>query len=370
MPKGQSPSLATVVASLQKTFGPRSVIQAKGENDPRRVPIGVFHLDRILGGGLPINRPIHIGGHKAAYKTTMALKAFVNYQMLCGVCFLHDHLCQCKGGPTKKKLVYVDVERALNEEHSVRIGIDPSRLFIAKPDYGEEACEVTESLLEVPEVGGVIFDSLAAIKGKVEVENGYLDSIARGIRAQLISRLMRALITIADDPDNPRLVIIINHLLPQQKGLGDYYPGGETQLYFSSVVLKFWTKNRKRYEISKEGEESEADFGETEGKKVRDIPEAKKQEIGFLIERSKVSRENIAGEFKMFLEEEQGVRFGDADDWNSVFLYGQRQGKVYLNDNSQWQADGMVETFQTQKALMQFWKERPEVFAAFKLTLK
>ena len=366
----RSPSFEAVLEGLQKKFGARSVLKATGKEETRRVPTGVFHLDRILGGGLPVNRIIHISGHKASYKTTRALKALVNYQMLCGACFFHDHLCQCPSGPVKKKLVYVDVERAANEKHFARIGIDTDRLYISRPDYGEQACEIAETLLEIPETGAMIFDSLAALRGKDEEETSYIDGLSRGTRAKLIARLYRALISIADDPENPRLVICINHLLPNQKAMGaDILPGGETQLYLSSIALRFWTKTRIKHEILRDGEEGEVGY-EGMGKKViKEVTEAKKQDMGWLIDRSKVSRENVSGEFKMFIEEEPGVRFGDADDWASVFLYGQMLGKIHTGEAAKWKVSGIGEEFQTQKAVMQFWKDHPELYATFKREL-
>ena len=361
-----SPLMTKIGNSLQAKFGQHAFYRATGQFDPRRIPTGIFALDRYLGGGVPVNRITLINGWKATYKSLRATKIIANYQMRCSRCLMLDAMCTCSEGILKRFVYYNDVEKRSNESHMVRAGVNPDTLIMGQPLYGEEACEVTEEVAKSGEVGLIVVDSLAALAGKDEIESGYTDSISRGIRARLIARMCRALISLINRAKNPCTVIAINHLLPLQNGAGSYLPGGDTQKYLSTVVLNFSPLARERTKVSKEGEENTVKFDANRKPILEEKTGVKKQKMSWLIEHSAICPENISGEFMMFLEEEDGVRFGDADDWLTVFLYGQQAGLIEQNEKEAWVVEGIEGAFKTQKAIFDIWKNDPVAFATFK----
>ena len=330
-----SPSFLKISEEINKSY-PGSFRKLSGAPDSRRIPTGVFALDARLGGGVPVNRVTLVCGHKACFKTSVALKIVRNFQERCGACLLLHENCQCTEDVARPTIaVFIDSEHALNEEHTIRFGIDPERFYLVRPPHGEAACEYVEKLAKVPDVGVIIFDSLASIVPSEELKKSFAQSPSRGLRARLINRLMRSLIVNIDSVSSPRTVIMLNHILPMQDGKGDYLPGGETQKYLSSVVIKLWLAERKRIVLSKGGDEQETEFDEDSGraKKVEKV-EPRKQPMGFLIEHSKVSAENLSGEFILWLEEFGNVRYCDTDDMRAVFLYAQSAGMTEKSGNN------------------------------------
>lgn len=362
-----SPAFIKLRDRISKDY-PNAFRPSTGLSDTRRVSTGIFIIDRLLGGGLPVNRISLICGHKAVFKSTLAEKIVAEYQSVCNRCFLLPALCRCPDGPLKLMAVYEDIEKALDEGYMARMGVDisPERFHLLRPPYGELACEYTTELAKTPEVGLIIIDSLAGLVPLDEIEEGYSDSLARGLRARLVARMMRALVAICDSPV-PRVVVMINHLLPGQKtgGFGappDILPGGETQKYFSSVVLKLWTVDKLRLSVGKDGEEKVDEFGKP--KQVKVAP--KKQRIGFLVEHSKISPDNISGEYALWLEEHDNVRLGDSDDWSTVFAFCQKNGLV-TEQGSHYLFNG--QKFSSQKAVMESWQTDRLAFRAIQRQL-
>lgn len=350
-----SPLFLKFKEKIEKNY-PGAFRPSTGLSDKRRIPTGIFVIDRLLGGGMPVARLIIICGHKATYKSTLAQKIIVGYQSVCNRCFLYPQDCQCPDGVLRLMAIYNDIEKTLDEGHMKRLGIDisPERFHLLRPAYGELACEYTQELAKTPEVGLVIVDSLAALVPLDEVEEGYTKDLARGLRARLMNRMIRVLVTLCDSPV-PKTVVMINHLLPNQKTPGDYLPGGETQKMLSTVTLKQWTTEKQMFEVAKDGEEKVKKFGAKSEEKVG----AKKQKVGFLIEHSKISPDNISGEYSLFLEDEEHIRMGDSDDWKSVFFFCQKEGLI-TEVGSSYVFEG--ERYNTQKAIIEHWQQDPVFF--------
>ena len=340
-----SPSFLAIQKELNDKYG--TVFRQIGQVDRRRLPTGVFNLDYCLGGGLPVNRVILICGHKACYKTILALKTIKSYQSLCNFCFESISNCSCGGqfsldrdeeiiisGPLKT--VYIDTEHALDPALPLRLGINPENFYIFDPPHGEAACQYAEKFARIPEVGIIVTDSLAALVPEDELEKGYFDKMAQSLRSRLIARMYRALITHLNKSGYPpRLAIAINHLLPNRGGYGDILPGGETQKYLSSVVLKLQIIRKQYISIDKKGEEvlEEEEDSDEPKRAVKlvdpDASKIRKQPIRFIVEHSKVSPDLMKGEFEIFLGEDRDIRFGDTDDFNAVYY---RASKIGLTD--------------------------------------
>ena len=214
--RASSPSFLAIKQEVEKSYGP--ILRPIQASDQRRIPTGPFTLDWCLRGGMPARRLWLSIGHKGCYKTSLTLIMAAAYQRRCSTCLILRELCQCENGPTTSEVVFIDAERALDEDHAIRLGIDPQHFSLFRPPHGEAACEYAEKLSRAPEVGLVIVDSLAALVSESELEAGYMDPVARGLRARLISRMMRALINHIDCPTTPKFGVMLNHILPSQDG--------------------------------------------------------------------------------------------------------------------------------------------------------
>ena len=257
--------------------------------------------------------------------------------------------------------VYIDVEHALDEAYLERLQVDPKRFYILRPPHGEAACEYAEKFARADEVGMVVVDSLAALGSSAELEAGYFDSQTRAQRAKLIARLFRALITHFDGT-KPRLGIMLNHLMPNVNGRpGTYLPGGVEQRYLSSVILQLWTMDKSKSRINLEEipeDEAKLDAVGADGEKAR------KSDVGFLVEHSKVSPENVAGEFNLYTrgDPSKGIRYGDTDDIDVLFSWCVRLG-IAEQKSLKWKLRGNGLTFGSQKAVHTHWRENPQEYA-------
>lgn len=373
-----SSAFTKILAEVEQAYG--SILRPARKGEQRRLPTGVFNIDYCLKGGLPINRISLISGHKACYKTTLALKAVRQYQSRCGYCFDMKEDCRCGHTDRPYIAIFIDCEHALNENHVERLGVElgEDRLWIFKPPHGEAACEYAERFANTPEVGMIIIDSLAVLVPETELESGYFDKMSRSLRARLIARMFRALAYSLDNPDRPRVFIALNHLLPSQSGPGDLLPGGEEQKYLSSLVIRLWTAKKKYLVLNKKGEEEEEDEEESKKKVIKEEEPTKlrKQHIGFMIEHSKVSPDMLKGEFELFLGEDPGknIIFGDTDDYDSVFNRGIKLG-IIGGDGNGWVlpdvGSGIIDEkmFSSQKAVKDLWRNDRLLFERFKARL-
>ena len=367
-----SPQFLKILDKVNKE-NPGAIRLSTGKSDKRRIPTGYFEVDRILGGGLPVNRITLAYGPKGGHKTTLGLKTIANWQKLCGLCLNLKEECVCPPlGEEEVRpsyAVYIDTEHALDEGHAARLGVDWQHLIVCKPEYGEKACEYAENLVRLPDIGIVMIDSLSDLMPQGEYKSGYLDGQSRGARAKLIARMTRAMVSILDNITYPRLCIMINHMLPAQDKLGWVLPGGEEQKYQSSVVLRTMVDNRKnRLIIDRDGtvmEVADSDAGNVKPV-VKTGP--REQDLRVWLEHCKVGPGNINVEFTVYLEEFESFRWGDCDDRRSVFLSAQRLGWVY-QENTTWIDRITGFSSKTQKALFQHWIDNQRGYEKLKAQL-
>jgi len=339
----RSPAFSKVLEELEKK-GLGTLTQSTGKSDRRRIPTGIFNIDRPMGGGFPLSRIAIICGYENTYKTTLSLKVMDNYLRTCLECFLPQDICSCE---KKNEMlgVYITTERGFDEGYISRLRMDSERVYIFKPAHGEAACEYAEKFAQVPEVGAIIVDSIANLLPEAELEKGYMDSQSRGLRARLVSRMCRAMVTHLDQ-SIPKIAIFINHLLPAMDGVGSYMPGGSTPRYLNSTVLKLWkTLESESRLILKKDEELDS--------------EKRKQKFGFMIEKSRVSKSNISGEFQLFIEPhaEEKINYADANDWETVMNWAIKLGLLEREGNRyEWNG----KTYTTQRALFSDWRTKRE----------
>ena len=171
-------ALDSALAQIERQFGKGSIMKLGDENAIQEIEAtstGSLGLDIALGiGGLPKGRIVEIYGPESSGKTTLTLHCVAEEQKKGGVC------------------AFVDAEHALDPQYAKKLGVDLDELLISQPDTGEQALEITDTLVRSGAVSVVVVDSVAALTPKSELEGDMGDSNV-GVQARLMSQAMRKL---------------------------------------------------------------------------------------------------------------------------------------------------------------------------------
>ena len=216
-------ALDAAISNIEKQFGKGSVMKL-GESTANLnvecIPTGSLSLDIALGiGGVPKGRVVEIYGPESSGKTTVALHMVAEVQKRGGIAG------------------FIDAEHALDPVYAKNIGVDIDNLYISQPDSGEQALEITETMVRSGAVDIVIVDSVAALVPKAEIDGDMGDSHV-GLQARLMSQALRKL-TAAISRSNC-IVIFINQLREKvgvMFGNPETTTGGRALKFYSSVRL-------------------------------------------------------------------------------------------------------------------------------------
>ena len=215
-------ALELALIQIEKQFGKGSIMKLGQEvkADVETIPTGSLVLDLALGvGGLPRGRVIEIFGPEASGKTTLTLTAIREVQK--------------KGGVAS----FIDAEHAFDSTYAKIIGLNLDDLLISQPDTGEQALEITETLVRSNAVDLVVIDSVAALTPRAEIEGEMGDS-HMGLQARLMSQALRKLT--AAISKSRTCVIFINQIREKigvMFGNPETTPGGMALKFYSSVRL-------------------------------------------------------------------------------------------------------------------------------------
>jgi len=217
-------ALELAVGTIEKQFGKGSIMRlGAGESlvkDIEAISTGSLGLDIALGiGGLPKGRIVEIFGPESSGKTTIALSVIAQAQK--------------KGGVA----AFVDAEHALDISYARKLGVNTEELLISQPDTGEQALEITETLVRSGAIDVLVVDSVAALVPRAEIEGEMGDS-HMGLQARLMSQALRKL-TAAINRSNT-LVIFINQIrmkIGVMFGNPETTTGGNALKFYSSVRL-------------------------------------------------------------------------------------------------------------------------------------
>ncbi|MEM1074467.1 MAG: recombinase RecA [Pseudomonadota bacterium] len=216
-------ALDSALAQIERQFGKGSIMKLGTEGavqDIKSSSTGSLGLDIALGiGGLPMGRIVEIYGPESSGKTTLTLHCVAEQQKAGGVC------------------AFVDAEHALDPAYARKLGVDLDELLISQPDTGEQALEITDTLVRSGAVNMVIVDSVAALTPKSELEGDMGDSSV-GVQARLMSQAMRKL-TGSISRSNC-MVIFINQIrmkIGVMFGSPETTTGGNALKFYSSVRL-------------------------------------------------------------------------------------------------------------------------------------
>lgn len=221
---------------IEKQYG-RGSIMRLGENDKARgqveaLPTGSIALDLALGiGGLPKGRIIEIYGPEASGKTTLCLHVIAEAQKRGGQC------------------AFIDAEHALDPVRAEAIGVNLDELLLSQPDTGEQALEITETLIRSGALDVIVVDSVAALVPRAELE-GEMGDAVMGLQARLMSQALRKL---TGAISKSKTILIFTNQLRQKIGV----MFGNPETTTGGMALKFYASVRidiRRIETIKDGE--------------------------------------------------------------------------------------------------------------------
>lgn len=216
---GKKQALDLAIAQISKQFGDGSIMKL-GENhkvDVELLPSGCLSLDIALGGGYPKGRIIEIYGPESSGKTTLTLHAIAEIQ---------------KQGGTA---AFIDAEHALDPAYAKKLGVDTENLLVAQPDNGEQALEITETLVRSNAVDLIVVDSVAALVPQAEID-GDMGDAHMGLQARLMSQALRKLTGIINK--SKATVIFINQIrmkIGVMFGNPETTTGGNALKFYASV---------------------------------------------------------------------------------------------------------------------------------------
>ncbi len=308
-------ALDEAIAHIEKQYGKGSVMKL---GDPsvhmnvETVPTGCLSLDIALGlGGVPRGRIIEVYGPESSGKTTVALHMVAEVQKRGGIAG------------------FIDAEHALDPAYAKNIGVDIDNLYISQPDNGEQALEITETMVRSGAVDIVIVDSVAALVPKAEIEGDMGDSHV-GLQARLMSQALRKLTAVISKSNC--IVIFINQLREKvgvMFGNPEVTTGGRALKFYSSIRLDV-----RRVEALKQA-------GEILGNHTR----------------IKVVKNKIAPPFK---EAEFDIMFGQGISREGDILDLAANTDV-VNKSGAWYAYNGEKIGQGRENAKKFLKENPEI---------
>ncbi len=310
-------ALDAALAQIEKQFGKGSVMKLgdTGANmNIETVPTGSLSLDIALGlGGVPKGRIVEIYGPESSGKTTVALHMVAEVQKRGGIAG------------------FIDAEHALDPVYAKNIGVDIDNLYISQPDNGEQALEITETMVRSGAVDIIIVDSVAALVPKAEIDGDMGDSHV-GLQARLMSQALRKLTGVISKSNCS--VIFINQLREKvgvMFGNPETTTGGRALKFYSSIRLDV-----RRIEALKQG-------GEVIGNRTR----------------VKVVKNKIAPPFK---DAEFDIMFGKGISREGDILDLAANNNI-VNKSGAWYAYNGEKIGQGRENAKQYLKEHADVMA-------
>jgi len=216
-------ALESVLVQIEKQYGKGAIMKLGDDAEHveiETIPTGCLALDLALGiGGMPRGRIVEVYGPESSGKTTVALHVIAETQKMGGVA------------------AFIDAEHALDPSYAKNLGVDLDNLYVSQPDTGEQALEITDSLVKSGAVDVVIIDSVAALTPKAEIE-GEMGESHVGLQARLMSQALRKL---AGSINKTKTCVIFINQLREKVGVMFGNPevttGGKALKFYASIRL-------------------------------------------------------------------------------------------------------------------------------------
>lgn len=305
-------ALESALAQIEKQYGKGAVMKlgdTSANMNIETVPTGAISLDIALGlGGVPRGRIIEIYGPESSGKTTVALHMVAEVQKSGGIAG------------------FIDAEHALDPVYARNIGVDIDNLYISQPDNGEQALEITETMVRSGAVDIVVIDSVAALVPKAEID-GEMGDTHVGLQARLMSQALRKLTAVISK--SHCVVIFINQLREKvgvMFGSPETTTGGRALKFYSSIRLDV-----RRIETLKQGGEVVGNRTRIKVVKNKIAPPFKEAEFDIMFGKG-ISREgdvlDLASDAGIIIKSGAWYSYNDAK-----IGQGRENAKQYLSEN-------------------------------------
>ena len=215
--------LKLVISNIEKSYGKGSIMMLGKRNEDENIDVystGSLGLDIALGiGGLPLGRVVEVYGPESSGKTTLTLHIIAEAQKMGGTC------------------AFIDAEHALDPGYAKKLGVNIDELLISQPDTGEQALEISDTLVKSEGIDLLVIDSVAALVPRAELEGEMGDSLP-GLQARLMSQALRKLTSSISKTNT--MVVFINQLrmkIGVMFGSPETTTGGNALRFYSAVRL-------------------------------------------------------------------------------------------------------------------------------------
>lgn len=219
--KDKRRAIELAMSQIEKQFGKGAIMTMNDSNraSVEMIPTGCLSLDLALGGGMPKGRIIEVFGPESSGKTTLSLHVIAE-------CQKHNGLA-----------AFIDAEHAFDPEYARKLGVDTDNLLISQPDNGEQALDITETLVRSGAVDLIVVDSVAALVPKSEID-GEMGDQHMGLQARLMSQALRKLTGIVSKSGTT--IIFINQLrlkIGVMFGNPETTTGGNALKFYASIRI-------------------------------------------------------------------------------------------------------------------------------------
>ncbi|MBP7057619.1 recombinase RecA, partial [Candidatus Gracilibacteria bacterium] len=219
--KDKKRAIELAMSQIEKQFGKGAIMTMNDANraSVEMIPTGCLSLDLALGGGMPKGRIIEVFGPESSGKTTLSLHVIAE-------CQKHNGLA-----------AFIDAEHAFDPEYARKLGVDTDNLLISQPDNGEQALDITETLVRSGAVDLIVVDSVAALVPKSEID-GEMGDQHMGLQARLMSQALRKLTGIVSKSGTT--IIFINQLrlkIGVMFGNPETTTGGNALKFYASIRI-------------------------------------------------------------------------------------------------------------------------------------
>lgn len=341
-----------------------------------RLPIGIFSLDAATGGGIPLGRVTGIFGKKSSGKTVVALKIVASAQKFCRkhwrrmiptdkrllrclACGFLDNAegdcpdCHAAGFSSKlvdrgdflyicpeckkynpMRTVWMDLEGAWSNEWAQKQGVNCHYVFLSRPEYAEQAIDVSDAVLRDGDFDFLVIDTLAHMVPMAEIEES-VEKWQQGLQARLINKMLRKLISAINHPGLEKLqrptILMLNQI---RFKIGVFYgdpevkPGGEGQNFATSMDIKLWSG---KYEKDEAGN-------------------TLSMVTNFRVVKNKCSAPMHEGNFRLWLTENNNRKIGDTEETEVVIGIAFEKG-LFGNSREGWNIFG--ESAKTKEEIVQ-----------------
>jgi recombination protein RecA len=221
------------IAEINKQYGIGSILRLGDRSFPiERLPLNIYSIDNILGGGLPRGRIIEIFGNAGSGKSSLCLHTVIAAQS------------------AGLKCAFIDVEHSLDAIYAEKLGVNVTDLYIAQPSCAEEALDIAGRLIQTSEMGIIIVDSVSALVPRTELE-GDVGDAHMGLQARLMSQAMRKLTGVVSKTNS--ILIFTNQIRAKFVPFGDptTVSGGNALKFYSSIRLQMNALSAKVQENNK-----------------------------------------------------------------------------------------------------------------------